>query len=122
MQITNTGLTATIGSNAGTTPTESPSLPIFNIKGDNCKGVITVNTGENPGGQLIGRVNFTQSFGSDNLLIEILPVNGQAHGLPCFAGGIENSGFELICYSQLTDLNVYQWSYTVTEIIEPNTP
>jgi len=122
MQITNTGLTATIGSNAGTTTVEYPNFPIVNIKGDNCKGVITVNTGENPGGQNICRVNFTQAFGSDNLLIEIVPVNALAHSINCMAEAAEGTGFELNAYQQLADLSVYQWSYTVTEILEPNTP
>jgi len=124
MKIVNKNVTCNIGSNAGFTTEEAPELPQISIKGDNNKGIITVNTGDNPGGELIARINFTESFGSDNLLVEILAVNRQAKrsGIDATAEAIEGSGFELNCTQQLDANDVYQWSYEVTEILSSPDP
>ena len=118
MQITNTGLTATIGSNAGTGGT-------VNVKGDNTKGVISVTTGTNPGGRNICKVFFTQPYGSENIFVEILPMSVLSWESQAVAEASESGSFELNSNVQLDEAAgglTYQWSYTVTEIIEPNTP
>ena len=105
------GLSTTAGINSGTGG-------ILSVRGDNVQGVITVNTGINPDGQNIGRIGFSQSYGSDNVVVTVVPANRQAVGLAVMAEGIEGSGFELNCSQQLDGNNVYQWYYSVIEIIE----
>jgi len=119
MKIYNLGLTATIGSNAGTATTEKPALPRIDIKGDNQRGIITVNTGFNPGGEFIARINFTESYATDGAAVVVTPANRQAIGLQCCAEAVEGSGFEFNCTQQLGSDSVYQWYYEVYEILDP---
>lgn len=103
---------ATKGTNCGTGIAAQIS-----IIGDDSYGLITVNTGDNPSGQKVCDISFQQNHGTDNLIIEVVPVNRQAFPVTIAAEAITGSGFELNASQELNDNDVYQWTYRITKII-----
>lgn len=119
IQVKNNAVSFTNGENVGEYSLTYPALPQVDIKGDNTIGLITINTGVNCSGSLIGVFNFTSPnlFSGDNIGVIITPANRAAVGLVCAAEAITAAGFEFNCSSVLDDLSVYQFYYQTFEMI-----
>ncbi len=115
----NVGMTATIGTNAGTPNVDTGNtLPQIDVHGNECNGLITVNTGLAPTGENIGVILIPEklAYDSDNLMVVLTPANRQAMGLHCASEARESHSFELNCTEQLNPLDVYQWNYQIIQL------
>jgi len=111
-QINDSSPEVILGSNTGSGPAAQ-----VDVKGDRTFGLITINTGDNPSGENIGRLIFEPFYNTDNLIVELRPYNRQAMSVCVAAEGIDNGGFEINSSDELNDNDVYQFIYEVVEII-----
>lgn len=113
--VINSGMSSSFGENCGEISSEN-GLPRILIDGDEVTGRITINTGENPIGNLVGNILFPNSntYESENAMVEVFALNRNSDGYNFKGEALSASGFELVS-NTLSGNESYQLGYRITE-------